>query len=178
VKACLAFLDGDGADALARLAGRRDRLAAELRFESAAHVQRDIEVLEGLQRRRRTLAWIVTRQNFAVLLPTLARDAAHLYAVLGGRLAVEAHITAAGDLVGAVELVRERFAHYQDAPLARDEVDGTTIVAAWLRDRGAHDGIILPLDGPDALVERLDELAVTVRDLGLPGPLPAIHFPS
>jgi hypothetical protein len=53
-------------------------------------------------------------------------------------------------------------------------VDGTTILAAWLRDRQAHDGILLPLDGPDALVERLDELAVTVRDLRLPGPLPAI----
>jgi DNA polymerase III subunit epsilon len=178
VDACLAFLDGAGDDVLARLAERRDRLAGELRFEAASHVQRDIELLDGLQRRRRTLAWIVTRQNFAVLLPTLARDAAHFYAVLGGRLAVEAHVTAARDLIGAVALVRERWARYQDAPLARDEVDGTTIVAAWLRDRAATEGIILPLDGPDALVERLDELTVTVRDLGLPGPLPAIPFPS
>ena len=121
---------------------------------------------------------MVTRQNFAVLLPTLARDAAHLYAVLGGRLAVEAYIGAAGDLLAAVELVRERFAGYQDAPLERDEVDGTTIIAAWLRDRGAHEGIILPLDGPDALAERLDGLSVTVRDLGLPGPLPPLEFPS
>jgi len=178
VAECLAFLDGDGTDAVPRLEARRDRLAAELRFESAQHVQRDIELLETIRRRRRTLAWIVTRQNFAVLLPTQARDAADLYAVLGGRLAVEARITAASDLLGAVALVRERFAHYQDTPLARDEVDGTTILAAWLRDRSPHDGIILPLDGPDALVDRLDELSVTVRDLGLPGPLPAIDFPS
>src|SRR5207244_503478 len=60
------------------------------------------------------------------------------------------------------------------APLRREEVDGTTILAAWLRDRQAHDGILLPLDGPDAILARLDELVVTVRDLRLPGPLPSI----
>jgi DNA polymerase-3 subunit epsilon len=174
----LAFLDGDDAAPLERLAARRDQLATELRFESAGHVQRDIELLETIRRRQRTLAWIVGQQNFAVLLPTEARDAALFYAVLGGRLAVETRITATTDLVAAVGLVGERWAHYQDAPLGREDVDGATIVAAWLRDRGADEGILLPLDGPDALVTRLDELTVTVRDLGLPGPLPAIDFPS
>ncbi len=178
VEECMALLDGDDAASLTRLAARRDQLAAALRFEAAAHAQRDLELLEGVQRRRRTLAWIVGRQNFAVLLPTVGRDAAFLYAVLGGRLAVEARITATTDLAAAVALVRERFARYQGAPLGREDVDGATIVAAWLRDRGAGEGIILPLDGPDALVERLDDLTVTVRDLGLPGPLPAIDFPS
>ena len=62
-------------------------------------------------------------------------------------------------------------------PLGRDDVDGTTIIAAWLRDRGARDGVLLPLDGPHSLRERLDELVVTVRDLALPGPLPAIELP-
>ena len=70
--------------------------------------------------------------------------------------------------------VRARFAAHQDLPLRREDVDGTTILAAWLRDRGARDGVLLPLDGPDAIVERLDELAVTVRDLRLPVALPAI----
>jgi hypothetical protein len=116
----------------------------------------------------------VTRQNFVVLLPSDARDAAHLYAVLGGRLAVEAHLTATDDVRAAATLVRERFERYQDTPLAREEVDGSTILAAWLRDRNANQGLLLPLDGPDAIVERLDELAVTVRDLIMPGPLPAI----
>src|SRR6266850_2558374 len=136
----LAFLDGADADPLEALAARRDRLAGELRFEAAARVQRDIELLEEVRRRRRTLSWVVTRQNFVVLLPTAARDAAHLYAVLGGRLALEARITATADLAVAVAFVRQRFAGYQDAPLRREEVDGTTILAAWLRDRQAHDG--------------------------------------
>jgi DNA polymerase-3 subunit epsilon len=170
----VAFLAGTDDGPLERLEARRDRLAADERFEAAAGAQRDLELLEGLRRRQRTLGWILARQNFVVLLPTVARDAALLYAVLGGRLALEARVTASADLRAAVELVRQRFARYQDAPLAREDVDGTTILAAWLRDRGAGDGILLPLDGPDALAERLDELAVTVRDLRLPGPLPAI----
>jgi len=174
VDAFLAFLDGRDGSVLETLAARRDRLAAALRFEAAAGVQRDLDLLEEVRRRRRTLSWVVTRQNFVVLLPTAARDAAHLYAVLGGRLALEARITATADLAVAVAFVRQRFAGYQDAPLRREEVDGTTILAAWLRERRAHDGILLPLDGPDAILARLDELVVTVRDLRLPGPLPTI----
>src|SRR5439155_640047 len=150
------------------------RLAAALRFEAAGGVQRDLDLLEGVRRRRRTLSWVVTRQNFVVLLPTAARDAAHLYAVLGGRLALEARITATADLAAAVAFVRQRFAAYQDVPLRREEGGGTTILAARLRDGRANDGSLLPLNGSGASVQRLDELAVTVRDLRLPGPLPAI----
>jgi len=169
----LAFLGGDDGP-LEWLRARRDTLASDLRFEAAARAQRDLELLENLRRRQQTLAWVVARQNFVVLLPTLPRDAALFYAVLGGRLAVEVRITATVDLAAAVRLVRERFGPYQGLPLGRDEVDGTTIIAAWLRDRGAGEGILLPLDGPDAVIDRLDELTVTIRDLRLPGPLPAI----
>jgi DNA polymerase-3 subunit epsilon len=173
VDAFLAFLDGDD-EPLARLAERRDALAAALRFEAAARAQRDLERLGELRRRRRTLSWVLTRQNFVVLLPTVARDAALFYAVLGGRLAVEARIAAAADLLAAVHVVRERFAAYQDQPLGREDVDGSTILAAWLRDRGAQEGLLLPLERADAIVERLDELTVTTRDLCPSGPLPAI----
>ena len=169
----LAFLGGDDGP-LEWLRARRDTLASDLHFEAAARAQRDLELLESLRRRQQTLAWVVARQNFVVLLPTLPRDAALFYAVLGGRLAVEVRITATVDLAAAVRLVRERFGPYQGLPLGREEVDGTTIIAAWLRDRGAGEGILLPLDGPDAIIDRLDELTVTIRDLRLPGPLPAI----
>jgi DNA polymerase-3 subunit epsilon len=174
VDALVSCLAGEDGVALERLAARRDAFAAAERFEAAARTQRDLDLLDALRARQRTLGWVLARQNFVVLLPTVHRDAAMLYAVLGGRLAFEARVTASGDLLAAAELVRRRFAAYQDAPLGREDVDGTTIIAAWLRDRDARDGILLPLDGPDAIVERLDELVVTVRDLGLPGPLPAI----
>lgn len=172
----LAFLEGRTAAPIDRLVDRRDAYAGALRFEAAARVQRDLETLEAIRRRQATLSWIVARQNFVVLLPSAARDDAMLYVVLGGRLALETRVTAAADLVVALRFVEERWARFQDEPLGRDDVDGTTILAAWLRDRGAREGVLLALDSPGALRERLDELVVTVRDLSLPGPLPAVDW--
>jgi len=174
VQRLLDVLDGTDDGPLAALAARRDQLAAEMRFEAAARVQRDLELIDRLRRRQRTLGWVVGRQNFLVLLPTVARDAAHLYAVLGGRLALETRVTAATDVHAAARLVHDRWADHQDRPLAREDVDGTTIVAAWLRDRRADEGIILPLDGPESVFERLDELVVTMTDLRPGAALPAI----
>ncbi len=173
VDAFLAFVEGRDDGPATRLAARRDADAEALRFEAAARAQRDLAALEDLRRRRERLHWILTRQNFAVLLPTSDRDGAQFYAALGGRLAVELEVRAAADLAAAVQVVRERFTHYQDAPLERGDVAASTILSAWVRDRG-QEGMILPLDGPDALAERLDELVVTLRDLRQRGPLPAI----
>ena len=152
---------------------RRDGAAEELRFEAAARAQRDLLVLDDLRRRQQRLQWILARQNFVALLPTADRDGAQLYAALGGRLAVELQIRAVADLAAAVQVVRERFARYQDAPLERGDVAASTIMAAWLRDR-EREGLLLPLDGPDALAERLDELTVTLQDIRQRGPLPRI----
>jgi DNA polymerase-3 subunit epsilon len=173
VDACLAFLDGCDEEPLARLTAERERLSTALRFEAAARVQRDLDQLEIIRRRQRTLAWVVTRQNFSVLLPGINAGAAQLYVVLGGRVAIEAHVTASADLLAVTRLVRDRYDRYQAAPLGREDVEGATILAAWLRDRG-QEGILLPLDGPDALERRLDELVVTLDDLRQRGPLPAI----
>lgn len=169
----LDFVDGRDDAATERLVAQREAAAEALRFEAAARAQRDLAVLDDLRRRRERLQWILTRQNFVVLLPTAARDGAQLYAALGGRLALELEVRASADLAGAVHLVRERFARYQDAPLDRADVAASTLLSAWLRDRG-QEGLILALDGPDALAERLDELVVTLHDLRQRGPLPAI----
>lgn len=171
--AFLAFVDGRDDEPLARLRARRDAAAEALRFEAAARTQRDLAVLEDLRRRRERLDWILARQNFVVLLPTADGEGAQLYAALGGRLALELRVRAAADLAGAVAFVRRRFAAYQDAPLERADVAASTILAAWMRDRG-HEGVLLPLDGPDALAERFDELVVTLEDLRQRGPLPRI----
>ncbi len=174
VQSFLDYLDGRDDAVRAQLEARRDGLAAELRYEAAGKAQRDADLLETLRRRQRTLSWVVQRQNFVVMLPTVDREAVQFYGVLGGRLVVEARISAAVDLLVPVNLVRERFARYQDHPLGREDVDASTIIAGWLRDRGAQEGILLPLDGSESIIERLDELSVTLRDLGLRGPLPSI----
>jgi len=169
----LDFVDGRDEEPLERLVARRDEASAALRFEAAGRAQRDLSVLEDLRRRRERLQWILARQNFVVLLPTADRQGAQLYAALGGRLILELEVRASADLLAAVEVVRERFARYQNAPLERADVAASSILAAWLRDRG-QEGLLLPLDGPDTLMERLDELAVTLEDIRQRGPLPRI----
>ena len=69
--------------------------------------------------------------------------------------------------------MRERWGQYRNAPIERAEVERMTIVAAWLRDR-AEKGVLLPFDALEELEPRLDELTVTVSDLGLRGPMPPI----
>lgn len=169
----LAFVEDGDATIVHELARRRDALAAAGAADEAAAVGRDLALLEDIRVHQRTVSSIVGRQNFVVLLPTTDREAAQLYAVLGGRLALEARIAAATDLLAAVELVRERFDAFQGAPLAREHVESATIIAAWLRDRG-KEGLLLPLAHRDDLAARLDELVVTVADLRQRGPLPVI----
>lgn len=69
--------------------------------------------------------------------------------------------------------MRERFPSHQNARLERADGAASTILAAWLRDR-AQEGMLLPLDRPESLAERLDDLAVALDDLRQRGPLPAI----
>ncbi len=173
VAAFLDFIDGRDDGAVTRLAARRDQAADALRFEAAARAHRDLLVLQDLRRRRERLEWILTRQHFVVLLPTADRDGAQLYVAIGGRLTLELEVRASADLAAAVHVVRELFARFRDAPLERGDVAASTILSAWLRDR-RQEGLILPLDGPDALAQRLDELVVTLQDLRQRGPLPRI----
>lgn len=133
----------------------------------------DRAVLDDVQARQRAVGAVLGRQNFVVLLPTVERDAAQLYVVLGGRLAFESRIGADADLLAAVRVVRERYDRFQDVPLGRADVEATTVLAGWLRDR-KREGLLLRLDTPSDFENRLDELVVTLHDLRQRGPLPAI----
>ena len=113
----------------------------------------DRAALDDVQARQRMVGAVLTRQNFVVLLPTQERRVAHFYAVLGGRLAFEQEFAADADVPAALRRVSESFARYQNAPLGRGDVEASTILAAWLRDRG-REGIVLPFDTPDALTDQ------------------------
>ncbi len=130
-------------------------------------------VLSALHRRYRQLSWILARKHFLALLPTDTREGAQLYLVLGGRLVLDARVTAAADLVAAVAFVAERLANGHDATLERGDVAASTVLVAWLRDR-RQEGLLLPFDTAEDLVGRLDELAVTLDDLCHCGSLPRI----
>ncbi len=146
--------------------GRGDFFAGTLPSEDRA-------ALDDVKTRQRTVGAVLTRQNFVVLLPTVERDGAQLYVVLGGRLAFESRISADADLLAAVRVIRERFERFQGLPLDRNDIEATSVLAGWLRDR-KREGLLLRLEGPTDIETRLDELSVTLSDLRQRGPLPTI----
>ncbi len=146
VDACLTFLRGDGAAAECELIRRRDEHAAGMRFEAAAGAQRDLRLLHMLLRRQHTLGWITAQQSFVVLQSAADRLSVLAYAVVGGRLALRAQLTSAAQVGTLAETLRERWPQFQRTRLRPDDVDGTTILAAWLRDRGEVDGCVLRIE--------------------------------
>lgn len=133
----------------------------------------DASALDELRRHLRAVGWIAERRHFLVLLPAPESEAAQFYAVMGGRVAVEARLASSADLTAALRLVAERWPQYRDAPVERADIERMTIVAAWLRDR-AEKGVLLPFDALGEIEARLDELTVTVSDFGLRGPMPPL----
>jgi DNA polymerase III subunit epsilon len=165
-----AFFDEDGDAVFQLLEQRRDELSDGLLFESAARVQRDIDLLRHLRKRRQQMSWIVERHNFAVVQPTGDGGFA-VYLVVHGRLVDRRRLDEETDLAELVELVADHLATARPRGLAPEEVDGTTILAAWLRDRGEADGYVIRIDAPDgagdgeSAAERLPEWAAALRTL-------------
>ena len=144
VEALLAFFAG-APGALASLEARRDAFAAGEHFEAAARQQREIDFAEKLRRRQRQLGWIVERQHFAVVQPSAGDGALLVYIVAYGRLVERSRVVSAGAVGELAERVRGHLETAVPPRLGADEVDGTTILAAWLRDRGERDGYVLPI---------------------------------
>jgi hypothetical protein len=136
--------------ARARLIDVRDRHAGALRFEAAAQAQRDLEQLDRLLRRQRTLGWIVAHQHFLVLQPSVSPDAAMAYVVIGGQLVERALIREAAQLAALRARVRETLAERGMRRPSAADIDGSTILAAWLRDRGERDGFVFRVGENDA----------------------------
>ncbi len=146
VAAVESFFNGDSARAEADLVQRRDAHSAAQRFEAAARAQRDLELVRRIQRRQRTLGWIVARQHFVVMQPAVDRDRALVYAVLHGRLCMRAALRTHAELAAFAARLAPHLARSHASALRPEEVDGTVIVAAWLRDRGERDGYVFSLD--------------------------------
>jgi DNA polymerase III subunit epsilon len=171
VHECLALFDGAAQPIEHALSERRDTFAAELRFEAAARVQRDIDLLEMLVRRQRTLGWMVGQHHFLVLQPTADRQAVLAYAVLGGRLARRARLHDAMEIPVLAEQIAEQLPAYQSGALRQDEVEGSTILAAWLRDRGERDGCVFAIERAGVPATQVDEWRAACASLLLPATL-------
>lgn len=177
----LQFFDRGEDRIFASLAERRERQSDCLRFEAAARLQRDIDLLRHLRSRQQQLSWIVERHHFAVVQPHRESGTFLVYVVVHGRLIGRYSSGDTFDLAGLVDLVGTQLevANTKRAGtgIRPEEVDGTTILAAWLRDRGESDGYVIPIDAPgpdgDAAIDpeeecapgRLPEWAAALRTL-------------
>jgi excinuclease UvrABC nuclease subunit len=170
VAAFLSFLTGEDASLRATLIDKRDKLAEELRFEGAARLQQDIQLLDQILHVHSRLHWIVTRAHAFLLLPSREPGAAQAYLVLNGRLIEGGQVRAREDLTRFVELARERFDVDRDRPLRPEEIDSSVILAAWLRDPDRSQGAVFTLDHPSTLADHLDEIETALRDLQRVGP--------
>jgi DNA polymerase III subunit epsilon len=165
VTAFLRFLNEEDPTPQDALAEKRDRLAAGLRFESAARVQQDIQLLEQILRLHSRLHWIVTRAHAFLLLPSREPGAAQAYLVLNGRLIAGGCVRQRDDIARFGRLAHERFGVDQDLPLRPEEIDSSVILAAWLRDPQRSRGAVFPIGSPSALDDQLDEVECALRDL-------------
>jgi len=136
------------------LAGQREAHAAALRFEAAARVQRDLEQLERVVRRQRTLGWIVAQHHFLVLQPSLLDGTALAYLVVSGRLAWRCRLSSSGELKDLAARADESLQRGPQ-PIRAADIDGTAIIAAWLRDRGERDGFVFRLEDANAASRQL-----------------------
>lgn len=168
VAACERFLDGDTAWAEAELVRRRDAQAGICAYETAARTQRDIDLVERLTRRQRLLGWVVERQHFLVLQPVADRTAVCAYVVLGGRLAARARLQDPAHLAALIAQCTRGGVRRQR--LGAEDVDGTTILAAWLRSRGDRDGCVFAIEDAARPAARLSEWQAACAELLLPAP--------
>lgn len=164
VTAFLQFLNGEDTQLRASLVEKRDLFAADLRFESAARIQQDLQLLDQIQLIHQRFHWIVTRAHAFVLLPSREPGAAQVYLVLNGRLIGSGLVRTHEDLLSYATLCSERFAVDQEKPLRPEEIDASVILAAWLRDPDRLYGTVFPIDSPSTLNDRLDEVAVALTD--------------
>lgn len=145
VAAAARFFDGDTRVAQREIEARRERHSTAQRFEAAAKAQRDLDMVRRMRRRQRTMSWIVGRQHFAVMQPAAGGERALLYAVAHGRLVARADVVEAGELATFAARVQGELALPGNRDLAPEEVEGTIILAAWMRSRGESDGYVFRL---------------------------------
>jgi DNA polymerase III subunit epsilon len=165
VASFLSFLTREDVSLRASLIDKRDKLAEELRFEGAARLQQDIQLLDQILHVHNRLHWIVTRAHAFLLLPSREPGAAQAYLVLNGRLIEGGQVRVREELTRFAELARERFDVDRDRPLRPEEIDSSVILAAWLRDPGRSQGAVFSIETPSALADQLSDIETALHDL-------------
>ncbi|HSP97945.1 MAG TPA: exonuclease domain-containing protein [Candidatus Dormibacteraeota bacterium] len=165
VAAAARFFDGEIGAAQREIERRRESHAAAQRFEAAARAQRDLELVRRMRRRQRAMSWIVERQHFAVMQPAADGARALLYAVAHGRLIARGAATCADELVPFATRVQTELMLPGKRALEAEDVEGTIILAAWLRSRGERDGFVFRLSEEAPVAAQLGEWSTALESI-------------
>jgi DNA polymerase-3 subunit epsilon len=153
----LELLDGRADDLEARMNKKRDEHASAAQFENASRTQRDIQLLKRMARRQSKLGWIVRQRNFLVLQRAIEQPLVLAYAVINGLLAVRARVVDESQITVLADEIRQRMEQPRGEVRVDEVVDGTTILAAWLRDRQEDEGNVFAIEGETIPEESLIE---------------------
>ncbi len=137
----------DAESELARGLAEKQRQRLERRqYEGAARSQRDLDVLKSVVETMRQLGWLLETSSWVVLEPAIDRSLVLAYAVCDGRLAVRARLSDPAEIDAFAERVRA-VRRGESMESVGADVDGTTILASWLRETVSQRGYVGPLDG-------------------------------
>ena len=162
----------------------RDEAAERLSFERAASLQRTIESLQTLRRRRHHLSTAARSVNFLVLLPADDQDYMQLLAFSCGQLRGQHTFRRSMDDSTTAALgvfLRTAFPNSQRLALDLAQLDEMHVVAEWLT-RGRTEPSHIPLPaGPydeETLAYALEAIRATVEALPGAGPAEARVAPA
>lgn len=163
VDAMLGSLHGDAADLERLLAERMRQRQNRGQHEGAVYTQRELEALRMLIQAKQRLGWLVDARNWVGFERALDRSAVLAYGVVGGKLAARACLSDDAEIEAFGDALREALAAAPEG--SSGDVEGTTILAAWMRDRSAHQSHVFAIADeklPDAEVA---EWRAACRDL-------------
>ena len=165
------LLQGEVTPLIGELTRARDAAAERLAFERAARLQRTIESLQTLRRRRHHLSTAARSVNFLVLLPTDDPDFMQLLAFSCGQLRGQHTFRRSldGPTTAALSaFLRTTFPTTQRLALDLAQLDELHVVAEWLT-RGSTEPSHIPLPaGPyddETLSYALEAIRATVGAL-------------
>ncbi len=137
VHAALADLQSGCPALRTALEQQRDEASRESQYERAQRLHEEALFLERLQARFSRLGWLTKDQNFLLLLPGHGSGRILAYWIRQGQLTSRASLASPEHFDAWLEEASRLFPE-----ATREAIDATTIVAGWLRERGAPGGYL------------------------------------
>lgn len=166
VDAVLDRLRGPSAD-LEELLGERVRQRQSRgQHEGAVYTQREIDALRSLVLLQQQVGWLVDQRNWVAFERAVDRAVVLAYAVVGGKLVLRARFNDDAEVEAFCDALRETLAAtLPTAAAAGSDVEGTTILAAWMRESVPHQGCVLPIRDESLPEAEVADWRAACRDL-------------